>query len=86
MKKLTVFIITSLIILSVVTCSAYAKYVVSGPDVSSENVSDVSDVSDSGYVNIEPELQKISWIYYLLGGLSTAGVIAAAVIITKKRD
>ena len=83
MKKLTVFIITSLIILSVVTCSVYAKYVVSGPDVSAENV---SDVSDSGYVNIEPELQKTSWIYYLLGGLSTAGVIAAAVIITKKRD
>lgn len=83
MKKLTVFIITSLIILSVVTCSAYAKYVVSGPDVSAENV---SEISDSGYVNIEPELQKISWIYYLLGGLSTAGVIAAAVIITKKRD
>ncbi len=82
MKKITAFIITSLIIISIFTGTAYAKYEVSGDNVSYES----SEVSDSGYVNIEPELQRISWIYYLLGGLSVAGVIAAAVIITKKKD
>jgi hypothetical protein len=83
MKKSTAFIIASLLIISILTPTAYAQHVVSEPDVSTENV---SEVSDSGYVNIEPELQKTSWIYYLLGGLSVAGVITAAVIITKKRD
>lgn len=83
MKELTIFILIAIIIISVFTAAFSAVYGIGADEVSSETS---GDASDSGYVNIEKELQKISWVYYLLGGLSVAVVAAAAIVITKKKD
>lgn len=83
MKRFTLLIITLSILLSIFTTTVSAQYTVSVNESSSEVSTEVSDI---GYVNIEEQLIKISWVYYLLGGISIATIIAVAVILTKKKD
>jgi len=81
MKKLFITIISvALISLSgILVCTARES------EVSPEGSSDISEsTTDSGYVNIEAEAKKTVWIYFLIGGLTAASAITAAVVITKK--
>lgn len=79
MKELVIFIIIAIIIISVFTAICSSVY-----GIGSDTVP--NDDPNGEYVNIEKELQKISWVYYLLGGLSIVGVATAAIVITRKKD
>lgn len=86
-KNIRIFItvLTVLILSTGVIAHADSTVTVSEPVIDSGSQTDSDAAKDIGYVNTETEAKKLTWAYYVIGGLTVAGVITAAVMISKKQ-
>ena len=77
MKKVIITIISILLI-------SFSGICANASEVTEGSAEQSYESGDSGYINTEEEAKKTVWIYFLIGGITTAAAITAVVVITKK--